>query len=177
MLPKSLLHHPTLVFISSRHTKKYHSTPKRFNNPLNVFKFLPGHPLEPIQRKINQGLKRLNEAKNRIHNHLPKLTRDYRKVIGSRLKDLFINELIPMIEENKPDKLGDVDPDAKGSAFEGVYEESLHRIRMHIAFKLEIDPFRIYHHRRNNLFIIKTVEKLFDIQMNLRNLKKNKFRH
>lgn len=93
-------------------------------------------------------------------------------MIVSGLKDLFINELIPLIEEYKPDKLGDVDPDVKWSAFEGVYEESLHRICMHIALKLELDPVRIYHRRRNNLFINKPVEKLFDIQSNLRNLKK-----
>lgn len=67
---------------------KWCSTPKRFNNLDDYFKFLSGQSLDSLQRKINQGLKWFDDT------YLSKLSRDNRKAIGTSQKDLFGNGLI-----------------------------------------------------------------------------------
>lgn len=66
----------------------------------------------------------------------------------------------------------DVDPQLRWKVFEGACEESLHRIRSHVALKLNIEPSYIYHKRNKHQFTNIRHEELFSIQRRLNNLKK-----
>ena len=124
--------------------------------------------------KLNLATKWYVEAQRRGDPHLPKLDREKRKLISVGLSDLFKSEIIPLINNFKPEVFNDVemDEDIKWMAFEGAFEESLHRIRKHIAIKLNLDPSRIYSIRKNNKWINRNGEVLADIQTRIKRLTK-----
>lgn len=102
------------------------------------------------EMKIMQGLNWYQFAQNRGSVRLPKLDRKNRILIYDGINKLIENELIPLIEEYNPDTWPELDKDIKRKVFEGVYEEIIHRIRVHIATKLNLDTNRIYNksHKR-----------------------------
>ena len=125
-----------------------------------------------MQRKIALAMRWYNEAKLRGSPHLPKLDRQKRKLISSGLSELFESELIPLIQRYRPDILGDIDEDTNLLAFEGEFEEALHRMRCHIATKLNLNPERIYSQRSKKRWINRTTEELASIQTTVKRLRK-----
>ena len=95
-------------------------------------------------KRIIQGMKWYQQAQTRGTVRLPKLDRSNRKLIAEGIKELFEDELIPLINDYNPDTLHEIDEDIKWKVFEGAYEEVIHRIRIHIATKLNVDPSKIY---------------------------------
>lgn len=76
------------------------------------------------------------------------------------LSDLFKNELIPLLEEFKPDSIDINDDNLKFIIFEGAFEEVMHRIRKHIAVKLNLNLEKIY--KKKKIFrngLIKSLKK------------------
>lgn len=146
--------------------------------PLNISLDVPDSTsvtdnIESSQRHIiSQGLKWYNESLNRKFVHLPKLDREKRKLVSNGLKELFEGELIPLLSYYDPDKFENLDQDVAWKLFEGAFEESIHRIRLHIATKLNIDVDRIYSNKMKKRWSNKIQEELADIQMNSRYLNK-----
>ncbi|MDE6432102.1 MAG: hypothetical protein K2L13_01770, partial [Opitutales bacterium] len=128
--------------------------------------------IDLLNQKISQGLKWYREAQDRKIVCLPKLDRDKRKLISQGLADLFKYELIPLIEEFNPDSLDIEDNNLKWIIFEGAFEEMLHRIRMHIAIKLNLNPDRIYKKKKKSQWINKIHEEITSIQMRTKMLSK-----
>ena len=89
-------------------------------------------------------------------------------MISEVLKDLFLSEIIPLIKKYNPDNLGDCDPNIKGLVFEGAYEECLHRIRKHIAIKLNLDSYQIYSHRKKKKWFNVQQEEIINIQTGIK---------
>ena len=124
------------------------------------------------QKMIALAMRWYNESKLRGSPHLPKLDRQKRKLITSGLSELFESELIPLIQKYNPDNLGDIDEDTKWIAFEGAFEEALHRMRCHVAVKLNLDPNRIYSQRYKKRWINKSTDELACIQLTINRLRK-----
>ncbi|WP_334097073.1 reverse transcriptase domain-containing protein, partial [Helicobacter typhlonius] len=124
------------------------------------------------QKMIALAMRWYNESKLRGSPHLPKLDRQKRKLITSGLSELFESELIPLIQKYNPDNLGDIDEDTKWIAFEGAFEEALHRMRCHVAVKLNLDPNRIYSQRSKKRWINKSTDELACIQLTIKRLRK-----
>lgn len=110
------------------------------------------------------------KAHSRLFVKLPKLSRDNRKLITPGLKDLFANELVPIIEQYSPEKWFDVEEDIRWHIFEGAFEECLHRIRLHIANKLNWDPKRMYSAKLKKKWINKDQQTIANIQLNIKSL-------
>ena len=160
--------------VERSYTKRTKRTRRTDMRQIDLPTSLSSHILpsfDPIQRRIAQGLKWLNDAKCRTIVRLPKLNRDSRKIISPGLRELFVNEIIPLIKEYSPDKLGNCDQETKWNVFEGAYEESLHRIRIHIAIKLGLNPDYIYRNNSRGRFINNNLDELTSIQSKLRSLR------
>ena len=93
-----------------------------------------------------------------------------RKTISPGLHDLFEKELIPLINNFSPDSFGEVDQEVKWKAFEGAVEEAMHRIRIHITTKLNLDVNKIYFKKMRTRLTNKIQEELAEVQINTRNL-------
>ena len=119
-------------------------------------------------RRIIQGMKWYQQAQTRGTVKLPKLDRSNRKLISEGIKELFNDELIPIIKDYNPDTLQNIDDEAKWRIFEGAYEEVIHRIRIHIATKLNLDPKKIYTNSHKRKWFNKTDEDLITIQLHTR---------
>jgi hypothetical protein len=77
---------------------------------------------------------------------IPKLTAEQIRGVKEGLGDLFKNEVNPLLAKFRPEQ----DDWEAWRAFEGAYEESLHRIRQHILRAIKRDPRRLYGERRVN---------------------------
>ena len=120
---------------------------------------------------INTGLKWYKEASDRGDPRSLKFDRNNRKLISEGLKDLFLSEIIPLIKKYNPENLGDSDPNIKWLAFEGAYEECLHRIDKHIVIKLNLDPSRIYSQKKKKKWFNVLQDEIINIQTRIKRLK------
>ena len=175
---KPLYQPPKSIIRSSRHGGSGRS--KFISNKLNqqsitlpvVGSNLHDTPKHDI--KIQQGLKWFQEAKKRGVAHFPKLDRNKRKLVAVGLKDLFENELIPLLKEFDPRSITSDDTELKWTVFEGAYEEVMHRIRVHIACALNFDPVKIYKKSHHKKWLNKTYDELSAIQNDTKHLTKLK---
>jgi hypothetical protein len=72
--------------------------------------------------------------------NIPKLNKEQMREIKTGLEDLLKYEINPPMTEFQPDP-GDWDG---WCAFEGAYEESMHKIRIHILQALNRDTRKLY---------------------------------
>jgi hypothetical protein len=56
-------------------------------------------------------------------------------------------------------------------AFEGAYEEAMHRIREHIIHAIRRDPKRIYGERRLNSDVQKAVEQSAEVMIGIQKIR------
>jgi hypothetical protein len=89
---------------------------------------------QEYERKLNQGV------------NIPQLNADQMRQVTIGLSDLFKYEINPMTAKMTPEK-GDWD---EWLAFEGAYEEGMHRIREHIIRAIGRNPQRLYGEKRLN---------------------------
>ena len=81
----------------------------------------------------------------------------FRNSISSGLKNLFDNELIPIIERYNLHNCPELEEETKWRMFEGAIEEVLHRIRLYIAVKLNRDPEKMYLSKPHKLWINQSI--------------------
>jgi hypothetical protein len=106
--------------------------------------------------------------------NIPQLNGEQMRHIKSGLSELFKNEINPMITKMMP-----AEDDWDGwLAFEGAYEESMHRIRQHIIQAIGRNPQRLYGEKRLNPKLQtateQAAESLIGVQTIRRSLKKLK---
>lgn len=170
---KSQPEHPLMnqkyLHPSQSHFKRYKRKPR---NSTPASSLPPSVGSNPRESMISQGLKWYKDSISRSFIKLPKLTRDNRKLISPGLKELFKDEIIPLIDKYAPYNWTDIDEDTRWHIFEGAFEESMHRIRVHIANKLDIDPKWIYPKTFKKSWINKDQRSLANLQFNVRNLNK-----
>jgi hypothetical protein len=89
---------------------------------------------EMIQRKAHYASQTMAGV------NVPQLNSEQMRKVKQGLKDLFANEINPILAKFKPE------PGVweTWQAFEGAYEEALHRIREHIIRAIGRDPNRLY---------------------------------
>jgi hypothetical protein len=78
--------------------------------------------------------------------NIPQLTSEQMQKVKQGLKNLFTDEINPMMEKFKPEP-GEWET---WRAFEGAYEEALHRIREHVTKAIGRDPRKIYGEKKLN---------------------------
>jgi hypothetical protein len=116
----------------------------------NIAPGLRMHPAQVIQQRqeaeLNEQIAATRAEFIRKKNHheanvsrgvnIPQLNAQQMKSVKAGLSDLFKNELNRMIAKMMPDK-GDWD---RWLAFEGAYEEVMHRLREHIIHAIQRNP-------------------------------------
>jgi hypothetical protein len=88
-----------------------------------------------FRRKIDEYLRQMERGVN-----IPRLNKEQMQKIKTGLEDLFKYEINSFMTELQPDP-GDWDG---WCAFEGAYEESMHKIRIHILQALNRGTRKLY---------------------------------
>jgi hypothetical protein len=106
--------------------------------------------------------------------NIPQLSTEQRRRIKEGLGDVFELEINPLLAQWLPEA-----GDWEGwHAFEGAYDESMHRLRMHITKAIGRDPRRLYGPKRINPTLQvageQTTETAISLQAIRRNLSKLK---
>jgi hypothetical protein len=78
--------------------------------------------------------------------NIPQLNNEQIRKVKHGLKDLFANEINPLLAKFKPKNR----EWEEWQAFEGAYEEAMHRLREHVITALGRHPQRLYGEKRIN---------------------------
>jgi hypothetical protein len=78
--------------------------------------------------------------------NIPQLNSEHMRKVKQGLKGFFTNEINPLLAKFKPKNR----EWEEWQAFEGAYEEAMHRLREHVIGAIGRDPQRLYGEKRIN---------------------------